>query len=383
MKKKHNLMEKNTVCEKDMCTGCMACIDTCPKGAIRIEDSLDAYNAVIDESLCINCNSCYKVCQNYHKVETGKPIAWYEGWAKSQSLREASSSGGAAAALSRVFVEKYGTVCSCTFQDGEFRFAFANSVDELAQFAGSKYVKSNPTETYKKIKSKLKSGEKVLFIGLPCQVAALKLYLHQECVERLFTVDLICHGTPSPSLLEMFLNDHKYSLKTIESIQFRKKTVFHLYENFKGIEPDRVQDSYMYTFLNCVDYTENCYKCSYANLDRVADITIGDSWGSSLEPVEQQKGVSLILCQTEKGENLLLEADLTLSDADFENAVNSNKQLRHPSKIPETRSTFFAYLKQGKGFEYSFAKCYPKVFFKQKIKSIFVKLKILRGCKRN
>lgn len=379
MEKNKKLIGKKTVCKKDMCTGCMACVDICPKSAIKVEDSLDAYNAVIDEALCVNCNICHKICQNNQEIKTERPIAWYQGWAKSQALRAGSSSGGVAAVLSRVFIKKYGTVCSCTFQNGEFKFVFANSADELDQFAGSKYVKSNPVGVYKKIKTKLKVGEKVLFIGLPCQIAAVKLYIGKEYEDELFTVDLICHGTPSPKLLEMFLNEHKYSLKTIENIQFRKKTVFHLYENFKGIEPDRVQDSYTYAFLNCVDYTENCYDCKYAQLGRVSDITIGDSWGSKLETEEQQKGVSLILCQTEKGKGLLEETDLMLCDVNLEESVSNNKQLRHPSRMPETRYKFFSILKHEGSFKKSFAKCYPKVFYKEKLKAILVKLKILQG----
>ena len=76
------------------------------------------------------------------------------------------------------------------------------------KFVGSKYVKSNPIGIYSKIEEHLKAKEKVLFIGLPCQVAGLKNYikrLDKSFQDNLYTVDLICHGTPSPRLLEQFL----------------------------------------------------------------------------------------------------------------------------------------------------------------------------------
>ena len=52
-----------TVCEKGKCTGCMACVDICPRKAISVVDDIEYMNAVIDDTLCINCNMCHKVCQ--------------------------------------------------------------------------------------------------------------------------------------------------------------------------------------------------------------------------------------------------------------------------------------------------------------------------------
>ena len=78
----------------------------------------------------------------------------------------------------------------------------AESISEIDKFAGSKYVKSNPSGIYKKVKECLKNGRKALFIGLPSQVAACKNYVGQKNCESLYTIDLVCHGTPSPELLE-------------------------------------------------------------------------------------------------------------------------------------------------------------------------------------
>ena len=43
----------------------------------------------------------------------------------------------------------------------------------------------------------------MLFIGLPCQVAALNNYIKDK--KNLYTVDLICHGSPSPIILEKYI----------------------------------------------------------------------------------------------------------------------------------------------------------------------------------
>ena len=102
-----------TVCKEEQCAGCMACVDICPKGAISIKDNLQCYNAVINEELCVNCDACQKVCQSNHPASTVAPISWQQGWTLQDEVRAKSSSGGAAAELSRAFVVSGGIVCSC------------------------------------------------------------------------------------------------------------------------------------------------------------------------------------------------------------------------------------------------------------------------------
>ena len=194
----------NTVCEMDQCAGCMACIDICQKNAIKIVDSLKSYNAVIDESKCINCHACHQVCQNNILPECKKPVQWKQGWAENKKIREKCSSGGLATAIASSFIEHGGIVWGCVFRNGEFKFESAEKTCELEKFVGSKYVKSNPAGVYKSIKNLLKTGKKNLFIGLPCQVAALKRYVGKNLEDKLYTIDLICHGTPSPHVLEIF-----------------------------------------------------------------------------------------------------------------------------------------------------------------------------------
>ena len=82
-----------TVCEKDQCAGCMACLEVCSKNAINIKDSIKSYNAIIDEKRCINCNACRNVCQVNNNVDVSKPIIWKQGWASDVNIRKKSSSG--------------------------------------------------------------------------------------------------------------------------------------------------------------------------------------------------------------------------------------------------------------------------------------------------
>ena len=360
-----------TVCEKDMCAGCMACVDACAHGAIAIEDSVEAYNAVIDENKCICCGACERVCQQLHPATFREPAVWVQGWAADDDMRAASSSGGAAAAISASFLEHGGTVCSCSFRNGRFGFETAESEDDIVQFRGSKYVKSDPTGAYKKVRSLLRTGHEVLFIGLPCQVSAMRNFCRDD--ERLYTADLICHGTPSPKLLDAYLREHGTCLSEIGGVRFRRKARFAVEGGSEPVETPGVTDRYSIAFLNGLDYTENCYSCVYARRERVADVTLGDSWGSRLAD-EATGGISLVLCQTERGERLLEWSGMELRDVDSERAVSANGQLDHPMPVPSARRPFLKAIVSGTRFASAVLKALPKECLKQDVKRVLILL---------
>lgn len=366
----------NTVCKKNKCTGCMACLEVCPKKAIRIEDTLDAYHAVIFEDLCIHCNACTRVCHNVNdSIEFRKSISWYQGWSSNKSCRKNSSSGAAAYELAKGIISRGGCVFSCLFSNGRFIFDEVSTIAELKRFSGSKYVKSNPAGVYHNIRKRLQEGRQVLFIGLPCQVAALKYVVGDK--ENLYTVDLICHGTPSPKILDLFLKQYGCSLDSLKDIQFRVKDQFQVSDKVRTFTPKGVRDPYMMAFLNGLIYTENCYSCRYAKRARVSDITIGDSWKSNLPLTEQRKGISLLLVQTEKGNALIRETAIQLYSVNLEKAIEANHQLQHPSIEPKDRVLFFKGLKEGKRFNELVKESFPKQYTKQRIKAVLIKLGIV------
>lgn len=367
-----------TICDRNQCMGCMACADICPKNAISIVDTLKEFNAVIDEAVCIGCNACYAVCQKNNSIELMEPVQWKQGWSKNRELRGQSSSGGAASAIANAFIKGGGMVCSCLFKDGGFYFEITDNVEEAKKFCGSKYVKSNPVGMYKGITLLLAKKKKVLFIGLPCQVGALKIYISDKLQENLYTIDLICHGSPSPNVLDIFLKQYNRSLSDLNDIYFRMKMKFMIYGNYHSIVTKGVTDPYSIAFLNSLIYTENCYECPYAAKRRVSDLTLGDSWGSDLPEEEQKLGISLILCMTEKGKRLLNMAELHLEDVDIENAIKNNHQLEMPSLRPKGRDIFFEELGY-RSFNMLVMKRFPKQCIRQMIKEVLIKAHVIRG----
>lgn len=365
-----------TVCKVDDCAGCMLCVNVCKNNAITVTDQRSHYNAIIDKEKCIGCGACHKLCPQNNFLPKTKPISWYQGWNKEDAVRINAPSGGIGMALAKKFVIDGGYVCSCIFEKGNFKFSITNNVNDIVSFSGSKYVKSNPKGIYIEILSLLKNGEKVLFIGLPCQTAALKRFAGDLFSNELYLVDLICHGTPSPSVLELFLNQYHMSLSSIRSIRFRINTKYQIVINNKSIVCEGVSDKYSIAFLNGLLNTQNCFSCSYASEERISDITIGDSWGTNLESEEIKKGISLILVQSDKGKDLLEKSDIVLAPVDQENAKANNAQLSRPMDKPLGRDYFYSKLNE-RNFNSLIFQRFPKDCLKQDLKYLLIKLRVI------
>lgn len=98
-------------------------------------------------------------------------------------------------------------------------------------------------------------------------------------------------------------------------------------------------------------FRRSCGVCPYANTRRPGDITIADYWGwEKTDPSfnADDKGVSLVLVNTEKGRKLFEEArkDLVVIPARLEDCMQPN--LMHPSAIHPKRDEFEAdYARKG------------------------------------
>ena len=354
------------VCDSKICTGCKACVNVCGRDAIRIEDKFDCLEPVIDPAKCVECGLCVDVCPNNSPRELKESIYCKQGWAKDE-IRCNSSSGGVAAELMRSFIMSGGYVASCIYKDGGFSFVVTNDLSEVKKFAGSKYVKSDPGLIYNEIRALININCKVLFIGLPCQAAAVLNVCGDD--ENLYTADLICHGTPSMELLRMYLAENGVDLNNAQDVRFRKDNNFGLIVDGKRLMTGRIPDHYTFAYLKALDYTENCYDCRYAGTRRVSDITLGDAWGQLSDTDE--KGVSLILCQSDKGRELLEHSELELFDADLEKAKAANPQLNHPAVKPDKRNLFLSRIKEGRSVISATKKTIPMFCLKSKIKILF------------
>lgn len=366
------------LCDGSSCTGCKACVAACPVGAVRVEHGLLSCVTTIDRAKCISCGRCVRACPQLNPVSRMEPVNFRQGWASSQAERATSSSGGVCAAISRAFAQTGGKVCSCVLDDGRFTFTIVDRPEYVDQFKGSKYVKSDALPAYSMVKDALRDGFDVLFVGMPCQVAALRRAVGSSLEERLYTIDFVCHGTPSVATLERFLSDRGLRLADMESLSFRSKARFGIRDTSQLLGVSGVVDSYLIAFLNGLSYTENCYACPYAGMGRVSDLTVGDSWGTDLK-AEMPKGVSLVLCQTEKGQSLIDSAGLELHPVDVANAIANNQQLSVPSARPAARDKFLSNIAMGKTFDRCVRACLPMDCVKQDVKRLLIRLGLRGG----
>lgn len=333
------------------CCGCTACAAVCPAEAISMQpDIMGFLYPVVNIEKCVDCGKCEKVCafnDSYDKSGSlASPMAF---GARHKNMDEVatSRSGAAFIALSDVILNSGGVVYGAGYVD-HFRVAHkrATTRQQRDEFKGSKYVQSDLHGIFRMVKNDLQNGLIVMFSGTPCQTAGLASYIGTRLRENLFLVDIICHGVPSPYIWRDFLAyiEKKQRNKVIW-VDFRDKEMFgwaaHR-ETFKFVNGG-AKMSFSFIFYRHIIFRHSCGKCHFSNIQRPSDITLGDFWGwekTNPEFNKDDKGVSLLLINTEKGQWLLEQAkkDLDTFPANIEDCLQPN--LKEPTKIHPARKRF-------------------------------------------
>lgn len=336
------------ICEQNSCTGCSICAAMCPVSCITMKaGKLGHLFPHIDSKKCINCGLCTKNCPALKPVELSAPQKAYAAWSKDESDYRSSTSGGASSVISQHIIRHGGVVYGCAVLPGaRIEHIRIDKIEDLYKIKGSKYVQSTITESLRFIKKDIKEKKTLLFIGTPCQIAAVK-NLFKIIPENLYLIDLVCHGTPSQKSLQDYLKRH-VPLDKIDDIKFRSEKGFIIsaFSNNTTIysSPElwtyRYKDYYYNAFMDGLSYRESCFQCRYANPCRCSDITIGDFWGlgkeTSCEQIpEHEYGISLVLPITKKGETLFHDVTKSMNvyERPVSEAINGNNQLRHPVNI--------------------------------------------------
>ena len=131
--------------------------------------------------------------------------AVYAGRIKDKNILMKSSSGGAFTAISDVFLDN-GDAVICAVYDYDqketvFRLITANKERDMAM--GSKYMQSKPVDIFRKANDWLISNpeKRLLFVGMGCQSDGFRKYSELKGIrERVYIVDIICHGSTSPKI---------------------------------------------------------------------------------------------------------------------------------------------------------------------------------------
>lgn len=366
-----NVAEWNEA-HKTHCTGCSACQAACPKGCISMKTDAEGFlYPSIEESSCIHCRVCLNTCLAAEKLSGSCPPKGFAVQNKDESIRLASSSGGVFYSIARTVIENGGTVFGARLDNNHKPIhTTATTMEELHPLLGSKYVQSEVGNNFVKAKSLLDKGETVLFSGTPCQTAGLRAFLRKD-YENLILIDIICHGTPSNKAWQAYLKGHK----PIKNASFRNKdkgwaTFSMRLDRKKGFyRKDLETDPYLYAFLHNLDLRESCYDCRFKTVKRCSDLTLADFWGVNrvTEGFNDDKGTSLVLVHSQKGEELLdgLNDELRTREVLLEQALKFNSAAEHSVLRPNARETFYTRLNNE-----PFKKVCPKIN-----KSVLTKVK--------
>lgn len=206
-------MYNSVIEDHDVCCGCTACVEACPKKCLSIEHDDLGFKYVKFEKKdeCINCGICAKVCQKQKKDIMDKKetrVKRYFAQNKEGKILEESSSGGAYSAIAEYVLENKGIVWGVAInENGETYFDDVTAKKDLAKLRGSKYVEVSNEIPFDKIKKQLDNKKIVLFSGLPCQVSALKLFLGNKEYDNLILIDLLCYGIQAPYIWKKYLNE--------------------------------------------------------------------------------------------------------------------------------------------------------------------------------
>lgn len=294
------------------CTGCFACIDSCPKQAISKTISADGHFYVkINYNLCISCSRCEKNCPIINKEKYSSNILTkstpYSFYCTNAELSQHSTSGGAFIAFATLFINNGGYVCGAIMSNNSVKHIISNKLEDILLMQGSKYIQSDMQGVYLGIQKLLNKGYKVLFCGMGCQSAAiLSFFKKYRNKDLLYVIDMICGGVPSRLLIDKFIEGEK-NIKQIIGFRDKEKYILTCRDNNnKIIKFKNCRPLPLYGYFSNLTNRYSCGNCVFCGVERLSDITIGDLWEKNKNSNIHK---SIIVTHTEKGKQLLQSAN--------------------------------------------------------------------------
>lgn len=345
-------------CMDGRCTGCTACQSICPVNAISMRANKEGFlTPYREEKICVECGACHNVCQVFYRNRQEKTCS-QTFWAvkNKDEVRLKSSSGGVFSALADIFLQQKGIVVAAAMDEKfSVRHDLACTKEQYEKMRGTFYVQSDLNNVFRDIKDYLQKGTKVLFVGTPCQVQGLRNYIGDR-LEGLVTCDLICHGVPSPRIFSSFIQ-FLFGKGKLSEFRFRDKSLgwrgYHVSAviNGKKVQNRLWLQSFNNLFSHNIINRYSCSSCPYSSYDRCGDITIGDFWGieKSIPGFSDGLGISLVICNTKKGESLLENAKSLMKHRVLKEQTVQNS-LTHPAELSAVRKRAFN-LYEAKGYE--------------------------------
>lgn len=337
------------------CTGCGACVAACSFGALRMKEDEDGYlRPSVSSDACRSCGRCTASCPILHPCSRcADGASYFAARLKDAASLEGVSSGGAFWALACATIGEGGVVygavqdpIGCVWHDR------AETVESARRFCRSKYLPSEASAAYPRVREDLASGRTVLFSGTGCQVAGLKAFLGRP-EPGLVTCEVICHGIPSTRVWRSYRAEKERSAgKAMEHLVFRDKSRGWKSPQYRIVYSDGSEEleplkenPFHRAYLKGLMNRPSCAQCPTASLPRVADLSLADFWryeGSlAMTGPGHAGGVSLVAVNSPTGNGLWSRASCYLDweSATAEAALASCRHLsRPPLESPDRRA---------------------------------------------
>ena len=296
--------------------GCSACMAACPVNCITMQTDQEGFWYPHSSDACINCGKCERVCPVSKTDDTANHDEQfaYACLSKDDAIWRRSASGGAFSEICIAWGDDKTIVVGAAWDGLRVHHVCVEGVINIAKLCKSKYVASYPENTFKEIKNYLKEGRKVIYCGVPCQVAGLNSYLSHS-YDNLLTIDLICHGAGSPIVFDSAIHKmEKQFGESIEGYEFRAKRSCYEQDHLNSITMRKskryiISDPYIQLFLK-----QNCLRpscgehCKFRVKNRQGDLTIADFKGLSdvfPELLGCKRNYSSIVTNNKKGESII------------------------------------------------------------------------------
>lgn len=381
-----------TIADETICSGCAACTNVCPQHCISmVPNSKNGFlYPSINQETCINCGICKKKCpvlvENLKTECKDVNPSVYMGWTLDKETRSTSTSGGAFSEIASYIYDQGGYVAGAVYDDYFNVVHFiSNNKEDLKKLRQSKYCQSIKNDIYIQVKEKLDEGHIVLFAGTPCECQALKSVLRHD-YSKLILCDLVCLGAASPKAYKMYIKELTENFNTdVEQIWFKDKTkgwdLFStkvIFKNHSIYRKDRYADMYMIGYAeNQLFLRESCTNCAFRKKYHATDLTLADFWGIEIPNSQKQKGVSLIITNSEMGESIIkgIENRMHLEKRSYLEATNKSNPAIYKQPVLNPNSDLF-YKMLDEGFSKAVLATRKKRTVKQYIYIWMLRLKL-------